>query len=104
MSNAKQKAFDLDLGVFDPTFPGVTIHYASEEVWTRQEEVARLYASLAIVDLLHSEPGLSPQNVGWDRVHRHLSEKKRGVALSGDEKEELGQEFIARDREHAIAN
>ena len=53
-------AFAHELGVFDPTFPGITLHFPNEATWKKVGEVNALYYRLGSRDLLEKNPGLSP--------------------------------------------
>jgi len=97
--------FALELGVFDPTFPGITLHFPNEATWQRASQVTELYYALAGQDLLQRNPGLSVTDVNPARVSEHISESvEHGIPLSPEEKDQMGQEVIANDPDNAVAN
>lgn len=97
--------FALELGVFDPTFPGITRHFPNEATWQKAGEVASLQYALAGQDLLQRNPGMSMTDVNPARVLEHIFENvEHGNPLSPEEKDVLGQRFIESDPDNAVAN
>src|SRR6266446_2519682 len=91
------KAFSYDLGVFDPTFPGITLHFPNEASWEESESVTQLVASVGIEDMLRRDPHLSPKDITAKQLARHLSvDLDLKSPLSADDKEKLGQLLIDR--------
>ncbi len=104
MSSATPPAFSVELGVFDPTFPGITLHYPNEETWLRAQQVHALYYELATADLLQKNPALSASDVTPERLIAHLGESvDNGVPLDLDEKDALGRALIASDPAAAVS-
>lgn len=99
------RPFAHELGVFDPTFPGITLHFQSQAIWKKQSEVNALYYLLSARDMLSKNPGLSEKDIESLGVVEHvLASVDNGIPLSGEEKEALGRDFIAQDPENAVAN
>jgi hypothetical protein len=97
--------FVYELGVFDPTFPGITLHFPNEATWQKVREVTALNYSLVTADLLGKDPGMSMADLDPSRVMEQLLENVDiGINLSPDEKDEVGREFIANDPDNAVAN
>ena len=97
--------FAHELGVFDPTFPGITLHFPNEATWKKVGEVNALYFRLGARGVIEKNPGLSPKDVDPVRVLQHVLESvDNGVPLNPEEKDALGREFIAHDPDNAVAN
>jgi hypothetical protein len=97
--------FTHELGVFDPTFPGITLHFPNEATWKKVREVDALYYRLAATDMLKKNPVMSPKDVDPTRVMQYIFESvDNGISLSPEEKDAIGREFIAHDHDNAVAN
>jgi len=97
--------FTYELGVFDPTFPGITLHFPNEATWQKSGEVAALVYGLSVQDLLEKNPGMSAEELEPDRmIERIWEDVNTGIHLSLEEKDEIGRKFIARDPDNAVAN
>lgn len=97
--------FAYELGVFDPTFPGVTLHYPNEATWQKSAEVTALLYALGgrdVVDQHRASTGERPTAEELQRIF--VANPDLGVNLSPREKDELGREFIASDPDNAVAN
>ncbi len=97
--------FAYELGVFDPTFPGITLHFPNEATWKKSGEVAALIYGLSVQDLLKRNPEMSMEEMAPDRMaERILEDINMGIHLSLEEKDEIGRKFIDRDPDNAVAN
>jgi hypothetical protein len=97
--------FAYELGVFDPTFPGITLHFPNEATWQKSGEIAKLVYALTVQDLLARNPEMSVKDMNPTRVVEQIFEEAdTGIPLSPEEKDALGREFIARDPDNAVAN
>lgn len=97
--------FAHELGVFDPTFPGITLHFPNDATWRKVGEVNALYYRFGTRDLLEKNPGLSPKDIDPTRLLHHVFESgDNGISLSPEEKDATGRDFIARDPANAVAN
>lgn len=96
------KAFAVDLGDFDPTFPGVTLHYANEDVWKTVGALTGLYASFALRDMARTNPTVRASDVTPQQIAEQLKQMDFTVPLTSEEKDRLGENLIAHDPERAV--
>jgi len=97
--------FAYELGAFDPTFPGITLHYPNEATWKKAGEVSWLYYGLIGPEILKRNPGMSAKDLDPTRVIEELlANPELGIPLSPEGKDEIGRKFIARDPDNAVAN
>lgn len=97
--------FAHELGVFDPTFPGITLHFPNETVWRRSMQSAAFLYTLAAGDILGKDPTLTVPDVNPSSVMDHvLKNPDFGIPLTTEEKESLGLGIIEDDPENAVAN
>ncbi len=97
--------FAYELGVFDPTFPGITLHYPNEATLQKASEVADLRHRLIVQDLLRRNPEMSVTDATPARVEEQLFQNPDiGIHLSPEEKDAIGRKFIAYDPDNAVAN
>lgn len=106
--------FAYELGKFDPTFPGITLHYPNAAAWEKVRETIELQYLLGV----QAANARQRKRRGWGRLLRKpqivqdpnhllemlLADPTIGNDLSSDQKEELGLQFIAADPEGAVAN
>ena len=97
--------FAYELGVFDPTFPGITLHFPNEATWKKSGEVAWLVYWLTVQDLLKRNPEMSMEDMDPDRMLEQIYEDvNSGFHLSLEEKDEIGRKLIESDPDNAVAN
>ena len=98
-------AFAHELGVFDPTFPGITLHFENEATWVKVQEVSHLQFKLGAKDMLEKNPGMSEAEATPERLMRHVAASvENGLTSSPEEKDTMGCQFMARDPDNAIGN
>ncbi|MGZ3303303.1 MAG: hypothetical protein ACXVBG_20680 [Isosphaeraceae bacterium] len=97
--------FAHELGVFNATFPGITLHFPNKETWQKLREVTELNYRLTKRDLLRRNPGMSVTDLDPARMmEQFLGNAEIGINLSPDEKDAIGREFIANDPGNAVGN
>ena len=97
--------FAHELGCFDPTFPGISLHFANEQAWLKYGEVMALYQELGGRDLREKNPQLKPEDVTPRRIYDHvMASVEHGLNASLEEKDRIGRDFIARDPQNAVGN
>jgi hypothetical protein len=95
--------FSYDLGAFDPTFPGITLHFPNQTTWDQVRSFTGILSSIAKTDLLSKNPRLSAGDVTREQVVRHLSvDLNFNSPLDDADKERLGRSLIDSDPEHAV--
>jgi hypothetical protein len=97
------KAFSYDLGVFDPTFPGITLHFPNEATWKQVSSYTGLVFNAAASDMLQKDPKLSPSDLTTGQVLKHMSvDLNFNSPLEEADKESLGRSLIDADPDEAV--
>jgi hypothetical protein len=97
------KPFSYDLGVFDPIFPGITLHFPNEAIWEHTSAAAAMIYSFAALDTLSRDPKLTEGDITPALlVGRLLENPDRGFTLSAEDKDQLGQSLIAGAADDAV--
>jgi hypothetical protein len=96
--------FTYDLGVFDPTFPGITLYFPTQATWDKLSAHTGLVFTAVKADMLGKNPHRSSENVTRDEILRHLSTGLNfSSPLSQDEREHLGRSLIERASDDAVS-
>jgi hypothetical protein len=96
--------FALELGMFDPTFPGVTLHFPNEATWRKSQEVTDLTVRLLEEDARLKLPGASATGPTMALLLERFMGKVFANPGSPEEREAVGRQFIASDPENAVGN
>ena len=97
------RAFTYDLGVFDPTFPGITLHIPNEATWESSGRVSRILGGLLIDDIIQGNPRLGARDITWDQTIKHVLATPGGLTKDPALRAGLGR-LLVEDPEQAIGN
>jgi hypothetical protein len=97
------KPFSYDLGVFDPIFPGITLHYPNEAIWEHTQAAEAMVYSVWSRDVRVHDPKLTEADITPALVmERLLQNPDIGFALPAQERNRLGQSLIAHAPDDAV--
>jgi hypothetical protein len=98
------KPFSYDLGVFDPIFPGITLHFPNEAIWKFTGAAAAMKYSLAGQEILNRDPKLTKADITPTLIlERFLQNPDLGNTRSAEDKDQLGKSVIAGALDDAVA-
>jgi hypothetical protein len=97
------KALNCDLGAFDPTFPGITLHFPNQVTWDRVGAVSRLRASLVARDVLRSNPQLKAEEVTAEHLIEHILADPDYSPINEEIKAQLARALMENESE-AVEN
>jgi hypothetical protein len=68
------KPFNFELGVFDATFPGITLHFPNEAIWGNSRAINASIESMLDQQIRTRNPDLGNQDISREQVRQHILE------------------------------
>jgi len=97
------RAFDYELGVFDPTFPGITLHIPNEATWESARAVNGIIGGLIAQRILREKPALKPKDITWSELTQFVLDNPDGLIKDPAIKSGLAK-LLTEDAEQAVGN